>query len=94
VLGGLDVKNFARLDAAELRKVGGFDQLRGRLRQVAGSLVYPEGYFYLERALVLLFALIAQLAPEQGLLGIAAPHASRAMMRSFARKNAARAAET
>lgn len=94
VLGGLDVKNFARLDAGQLRKLGGFDQLRGRLRKVASSVVYPEGYFFLERALVLLFALVGELVPDKGLLGIAAPHASRAIMRSFARKARASAAET
>jgi ubiquinone biosynthesis protein len=87
-LASLEVKNFAKLDPGQLRKLGGYDQLRGRLREVAGSVVYPPGYFYLERALVLLFALVARLAPEKGLLGIAAPHASRALMRSFARKAA------
>jgi predicted unusual protein kinase regulating ubiquinone biosynthesis (AarF/ABC1/UbiB family) len=85
-LANLEIKNFAKLDTAQLKRLGGVEQMRGRLRQIAGSVVYPEGYFYLERALVLLFALVGRLVPDKGLLGIAAPHASRALMRSFARK--------
>ena len=45
---------------------------------------YPEGYFYVERTLVLLFGLIGQLAPKSGLPGVAAPIAAKAMLRSFA----------
>jgi hypothetical protein len=44
---------------------------------------YPEGYFYVERTLVLLFGLVGQLAPKSGLPGIAGPVVARAMLRSF-----------
>jgi hypothetical protein len=50
------------------------------------NVEYPEGYFYVERTLVLLFGLVAQLAPSSGLPGVAAPIAAKAMLRSFARQ--------
>jgi hypothetical protein len=82
----MKVNNFATLGPQQIRQLSGFDLLRGRLRQVASSVSYPEGYFYLERTLVLLFGVVANLVPEKGLLGVAAPHASRALLRSYSRK--------
>jgi ubiquinone biosynthesis protein len=78
-LGQLSVKDFAHIDSDTLLKLSGAAQLRGQLRQVTGSLRYPDSYFYVERALALLFGLVGKLAPEKGLLGIAAPLAARAV---------------
>ncbi len=44
------------------------------------SVEYPEGYFYVERTLALLFGLIGQLAPKQGLPGLVLPYAAQAFM--------------
>ncbi len=85
-LSSMKVNNFATLAPQQIRQLSGFDQLRGRLRKVASSVAYPDGYFYLERTLVLLFGVVATLVPEKGLLGVAAPHASRALLRSYSRK--------
>jgi predicted unusual protein kinase regulating ubiquinone biosynthesis (AarF/ABC1/UbiB family) len=85
-LASMKVSNFATLDRQQIRRLSGFDQLRGRLRTVAKSVAYPEGYFYLERTMVLLFGVVAGLAPDKGLLGVAAPHASRALLRSYSRR--------
>ncbi|MND00588.1 hypothetical protein D3C83_192590 [compost metagenome] len=46
------------------------------------NIEYPEGYFYVERTLALLFGLIGQLAPDKGLPGVAAPFAIKAMTMS------------
>lgn len=86
VLSEVKITNFAKIDRDQLQKLSGFGQLRGRLRSVAGSLRYPEGYFYVERTVALLFGLIGQLAPDRGLLGVAAPLASKAMLRGFSAK--------
>lgn len=85
-LASMRVESFKELTPGQLRGLTGLDQLRGRLRRVAASVRYPEGYFYLERTMVLLFGVVAQLAPAKGLLGIAAPLASRALLRSYSRK--------
>jgi hypothetical protein len=67
-----------------VEKIAGVQQVRGQLRDIMKNVEYPEGYFYVERTLVLLFGLVGQLAPKAGLPGIAGPVAARAMLRSFA----------
>jgi ubiquinone biosynthesis protein len=84
VLGNMKIEDFSRLDRAELEKLSGFRQVRGRLRQVMKSVEYPDGYFYVERTLVLLFGLAGLLAPRQGLPGLVLPYASRVMAATLA----------
>jgi predicted unusual protein kinase regulating ubiquinone biosynthesis (AarF/ABC1/UbiB family) len=84
VLGNMKIGDFSRLDRAELEKLSGFRQVRGRLRQVMKSVEYPDGYFYVERTLVLLFGLAGLLAPRLGLPGLVLPYASRAMAAALA----------
>lgn len=81
------IENLKALSRDELRQISGAEQLRGRLRAVASSVHYPDGYFYLERTLLLLFGVVAELVPGQGLLGVAAPHASRLLLRSYSRQS-------
>jgi predicted unusual protein kinase regulating ubiquinone biosynthesis (AarF/ABC1/UbiB family) len=76
VLASLNFDDLRRLDRDTLQKLTGFDQVRGKLREIMRSVEYPDGFFYVERTLVLLFGLTAQLAPRSGLLGLALPHAS------------------
>src|SRR6185503_20842085 len=84
VLANLRIDDFSNIDRNAVEKMSGFAQVRGRLREIMRHVEYPEGYFYIERTLVLLFGLVGQLAPKSGLPGIAAPVASRAMLRKFA----------
>ena len=88
-LSQVNIKNFSRLSTNEAMQISGAEQLRGRLRSIASSLQYPDGYFYVERTLALLFGLVGQLAPEQGLLGLAGPQASKTLLRGYARRAAA-----
>jgi ubiquinone biosynthesis protein len=84
VLGSLRIEDYAELDRDSVEKLSGFEQIRGRLRSIMKNVEYPEGYFYVERTLVLLFGLVGQLAPKVGLPGLAIPYASKALLRSFA----------
>ncbi|MEY4548636.1 MAG: hypothetical protein RL685_4831 [Pseudomonadota bacterium] len=86
-LATLRVSDFSSLDRGELHKLSGYEQVRGRLREVMRSVEYPDGYFYLERTLALLFGLVGLLEPERGLPGVAAPLASRMMLRSLAARS-------
>ena len=82
VLGSVKIQDFSRLDRETVEKLSGFDQIRGKLRAVMRSVEYPEGYFYVERTLALLFGLVGQLAPKLGLPGLVIPYASRVFARS------------
>jgi ubiquinone biosynthesis protein len=84
-LATLRVSDFSSFDKSEVQKLAGYSLVRGRLREVMRSVEYPDGYFYLERTLALLFGLVGQLEPTRGLPGVAAPIASKLMLRSLAR---------
>jgi ubiquinone biosynthesis protein len=84
VLGSVKIENFSRLDRQTIEKLSGYRQIRGRLRAVMKSVEYPEGYFYVERTLALLFGLAAQLSPKLGLPGLVMPHASKLFMPGLA----------
>lgn len=79
VLSGTKIADFSRLDREAMEKLSGFRQVRGRLRAVMKSVEYPDGYFYVERTLIMLFGLAGHLAPRQGLPGLVLPYASRAL---------------
>jgi predicted unusual protein kinase regulating ubiquinone biosynthesis (AarF/ABC1/UbiB family) len=83
VLASIDIKNFAELDRSTLEKLSGYEQMRGKLRELMRSVEYPEGYFYVERTLVLLFGLVGRLAPKTGLPGLVLPYASQAFARGL-----------
>jgi predicted unusual protein kinase regulating ubiquinone biosynthesis (AarF/ABC1/UbiB family) len=82
-LAGVRIDDYSKLDRDAVEKLSGFQHVRGRLREIMKHVEYPEGYFYVERTLVLLFGLVGQLAPKAGLPGVAATIAAKAMLRSF-----------
>jgi ubiquinone biosynthesis protein len=88
VLANVHIEDYSKLDRDAVEKIAGVQQIRGQLRDIMKNVEYPEGYFYVERTLVLLFGLVGQLAPKSGLPGVAGPVAARAMLRSFAAQNA------
>lgn len=83
-LASVKIQDFSTFDRSTVERLAPFEQARGRLREIMKSVEYPDGYFYVERTLVLLFGLVGLLAPRVGLPGIAAPVAAQAMLRKFA----------
>lgn len=81
VLGEINLVSFSALNLETLERLSGWQQVRGRLRAVMRSVAYPDGFFYIERAMLLLFGLVGQLAPEQGLPGLVLPYATQAIAR-------------
>jgi len=79
VLKEVRIDNFSRMDQETVRKLSGYDQTRGKIRELMRNVHYPDGFFYVERTLILLFGLVGKLAPELGLPGLVAPLAARAM---------------
>jgi len=73
----LDITDFGHIGfeaAADLADPG----LRRReLRALMRSIAYPEGWFYLERAAVILFGLSGQLAPQLNLAQVGFPFVAR-----------------
>jgi ubiquinone biosynthesis protein len=94
VLASVKIEDFSRIDRQAVEKLSGYQQARGRLREIMRNVAYPEGYFYVERTLVLLFGLVGQLAPRLGLPGLVLPHASQAFARGLVAQQAERSGET
>jgi ubiquinone biosynthesis protein len=84
VLKSVKIDDFSKLDRDAVEKLSGFSQVRGRLREIMRSVQYPDGYFYVERTIALLFGLVGQLAPKQGLPGLIMPYAAMAFARDMA----------
>jgi predicted unusual protein kinase regulating ubiquinone biosynthesis (AarF/ABC1/UbiB family) len=93
VLGSVKINDFSKIDRSMVEKLSGYQQVRGQLRAVMKSVEYPEGYFYIERTLALLFGLAGQLAPKQGLPGLVLPHASKVFAKGFTIPTATSTAE-
>ncbi len=87
VLSDVKIRDFSKIDRKAVEQLSGFQQTRGKLREIMRSVEYPEGYFYVERTLVLLFGLAGQLAPKTGLPGLVLPFASQAFLVMAASKN-------
>jgi predicted unusual protein kinase regulating ubiquinone biosynthesis (AarF/ABC1/UbiB family) len=92
VLQGVQIEDFSRIDRRTVEKLSGYQQARGQLREIMRSVQYPEGYFYVERTLVLLFGLVGQLAPKKGLPGLLLPHASKLLVQGASAGTSATAA--
>ena len=78
-LSDVRIDDFSQLDQSTVLKLTGYDQTRGRIRELMSHIHYPDGFFYVERTLVLLFGLVGRLAPNEGLPGLVMPMAPRLM---------------
>ncbi len=88
----LDIQDFGRIRpevAADLADPG-LD--RDELRDLMKSVAYPEGWFYVERAVVIIFGLSAQLAPKMNIMQIGFPYIMRLLASRQAEAVAAEAA--
>jgi predicted unusual protein kinase regulating ubiquinone biosynthesis (AarF/ABC1/UbiB family) len=83
VLKKVRIDDFSSMDQETVRKLSGYDQTRGKIRELMRNVHYPDGFFYVERTLMLLFGLVGKLAPKLGLPGLVAPLAAQAMASGF-----------
>lgn len=84
VLSRVRIDDFSKLDRDEIERLSPYQQVRGQLREVMRNIEYPDGFFYVERTLALLFGLVGQLAPRKGLPGLILPYAAMAFARASA----------
>ena len=85
----LNITDFGKLSPDVAQQLSDPDMRRDELRELMKSIAYPEGWFYVERAVVILFGLTAQLAPTLNMFQIGFPY----IMRFVADRTAKRAAE-
>jgi hypothetical protein len=82
----LDIQDFGKISPEMAQKLADPEVRRDELRELMKSVQYPDGWFFVERAVVILFGLSAQLAPKVNTVRVGFPY----IMKVFAERNATR----
>ena len=85
----INITDFGKIDPAVAQQLADPDMKREELRDLMKSVAYPEGWFYVERAAVIMFGLQATLAPKLNGIHIGFPYITQFIMQ----KNAQRLAD-
>jgi hypothetical protein len=85
----LDIQDFGRIKPEVAASLADPGLDRDELRDLMKSVAYPEGWFYVERAVVILFGLSAQLAPKMNIVQVGFPYLMRMMASRQAEADAA-----
>ncbi len=85
----LNITDFGKIDPAVAQQLADPDMKRDELRELMKSIAYPEGWFYVERAAVIMFGLQATLAPKLNGIHVGFPYITQFIME----KNAQRLAD-
>jgi predicted unusual protein kinase regulating ubiquinone biosynthesis (AarF/ABC1/UbiB family) len=76
----LNITDFGKIDPKIAQELADPEMKREELRQLMKSITYPEGWFYVERASVIMFGLQAQLAPKLNGITVGFPYIAQFMM--------------
>lgn len=88
----LNITDFSKIDPKVAEQLSDPDMKRDDLRELMKSIAYPEGWFYVERAAVIMFGLSSQLAPKLNTVQVGMPYVMKFMMARTAERHAAAAA--
>ncbi|MEO8700487.1 MAG: AarF/UbiB family protein, partial [Kofleriaceae bacterium] len=90
----LNITDFGKIDPAVAQQLADPDMKKEELRELMKSIAYPEGWFYVERAAVIMFGLSATLAPKLNGIQVGFPYITKFIMDSNMRRLAAASATT
>ncbi len=82
----LDISDFSKIDPSHAETLLDPELKKGELRALMKSINYPMGWFYVERAAVILFGLSSQLAPTLNTVQVGFPYVMRIMAENAAAK--------
>jgi ubiquinone biosynthesis protein len=85
----LNITDFGKIDPGVAQQLADPDMKREELRELMKSVAYPEGWFYVERAAVIMFGLSATLAPKLNGIQVGFPY----IMQFIAARSAERLAD-
>lgn len=75
----LDLADLSKIDVDQAEKLLDPELKKGELRTLMKAINYPMGWFYVERAALILFGLTAQLAPTLNTVQVGFPYVVRFM---------------
>jgi ubiquinone biosynthesis protein len=87
----INITDFSRIDPKVAQQLADPDMKREELRELMKSVAYPEGWFYVERAAVIMFGLQAQLAPKLNGIQVGFPYVAQFIMEKNKQRLAAAA---
>jgi predicted unusual protein kinase regulating ubiquinone biosynthesis (AarF/ABC1/UbiB family) len=76
----LNITDFGKIDPKVAQQLADPEMKREELRELMKSVAYPEGWFYVERAAVIMFGLQAQLAPKLNGIQVGFPYVAQFIM--------------
>ena len=85
----INITDFGKIDPAVAQQLSDPHMKREDLRELMKSVAYPEGWFYVERASVIMFGLSSTLAPRLNGIHVGFPYVTQFIME----RNAKRLAE-
>jgi ubiquinone biosynthesis protein len=74
-----DFGDIGKIGSNVVEKFSDAEMKREELRELMKSIAYPEGWFYVERAVVIMFGLTATMAPKLNTLQVGFPYLMRFM---------------
>jgi len=77
----LNIQDFSKIDPSALDGLADPDMKREELKDIMKSIAYPEGWFYVERASLIMFGLQTTLAPKLNGIQIGFPYIAQFMMK-------------
>ncbi|MBK7535297.1 MAG: AarF/ABC1/UbiB kinase family protein [Myxococcales bacterium] len=81
----LNLSDFGKISSNVVEKLSDSELRREELRELMRSIAYPEGWFYVERAVVIMFGLSATLAPKLNTIQVGFPYIMKFMAEAQAR---------
>jgi ubiquinone biosynthesis protein len=88
----INITDFGKIDPAVAQQLADPSMKREDLRELMKSIAYPEGWFYVERAAVIMFGLSSTLAPRLNSIHVGFPYVTQFIMERNARRLAEQAA--
>jgi len=82
----LNITDFGKIEAKDVESLADPDMKRDELRELMKSIAYPEGWFYVERAAVIMFGLSATLAPKLNGIHVGFPYVTQFIMERNAKR--------
>jgi predicted unusual protein kinase regulating ubiquinone biosynthesis (AarF/ABC1/UbiB family) len=76
----INITDFGKIDPKIAQQLADPDMKREELRELMKSIAYPEGWFYVERASVIMFGLSATLAPKLNGIQVGFPYVMQFIM--------------
>jgi predicted unusual protein kinase regulating ubiquinone biosynthesis (AarF/ABC1/UbiB family) len=73
----INIKDFSKIDPSVAQQFADPDMKRDDLRELMKSIAYPEGWFYVERAAVIMFGLSSALAPKLNGIHVGFPYVTQ-----------------